>query len=668
MTRRIPGIPVLPALSFLFLVTVVTLWARSPRHADVLMFYTPAAHPEVIASDHSGLLFCKTDIPFDSAMGLSAETLTTSSAEFVPVHDLLFGPANQKQHLFGFRWAAGTVWAGQWTFGALIVPYWALVIPLAILPLRGFRRVIARQRRKRRGRCLVCGYDLRQTSSRCPECGTPIGDTSSAPALTGRRLIPAGAFSWLIMGVLIAVCASALVRGRRAAAIVATAPPEQAILGRVVGPIDLQNPSLLQSAAAIARAGSTPIELSGINSDLARQPGDGWVALKAVNLDVALRVVCDAWSYRQNQPLQLRASGRVVRVSPASQAPAFLRSYPVAQVLDQMQSELDRETADDAARIPEYSQQGGAVGSIFVSGRQAPTRRDVSESLASLINHTILVDQWLDNGGTMGGLWIAADRLWVMQTQEGHAAVRSFLALLESAVEPTTESAPAEDHANLDQLIPEVKLESTTLEAAIDTLREQTHSNIVVYWDDLEAAGVNRDAPIKLHLWNVSLGQALDVLLTLAGGDHSGMRAAKDGIIIVATPQKIIDNNGVIKIYDIRDLVEQFLRDGRPPGAFTQPAVSNPEVRTADTPASSAGPTFGEMVESITRLIEDAVDTDSWKDNGGSTGAMRELAGRLIITQTPSGHRQIVNLLGTLRAGVSKESTELPSTKPATAR
>ena len=89
------------------------------------------------------------------------------------------------------------------------------------------------------------------------------------------------------------------------------------------------------------------------------------------------------------------------------------------------------------------------------------------------------------------------------------------------------------------------------------------------------------------------------------------------------------------------------------------PAIANPEIRAADSHASGA-PTFEEMVESITRLIEDAVDTDSWKDNGGSTGAMRELAGRLIITQTPSAHRQIVNLLRTLRAGVSKEGTDLP--------
>lgn len=70
------------------------------------------------------------------------------------------------------------------------------------------------------------------------------------------------------------------------------------------------------------------------------------------------------------------------------------------------------------------------------------------------------------------------------------------------------------------------------------------------------------------------------------------------------------------------------------------------------------------MVDSVTRLIEDTVDTDSWKDNGGSAGAIRELAGRLIITQTPSGHRQVLNLLRTLPAGVSKDGTQLPGGRP----
>jgi general secretion pathway protein D len=64
---------------------------------------------------------------------------------------------------------------------------------------------------------------------------------------------------------------------------------------------------------------------------------------------------------------------------------------------------------------------------------------------------------------------------------------------------------------------------------------------------------------------------------------------------------------------------------------------------------ANVGPTREELVESITKLIEDTVATDSWKDNGGSVGALRELQGQLIVTQTPENHRQLVNLLEQLR-------------------
>jgi hypothetical protein len=60
----------------------------------------------------------------------------------------------------------------QWQ---LIFPAWSLLmvasIPLAML----FALALAQRRRKQRGLCAVCGYDLRgNTSGVCPECGTPV--------------------------------------------------------------------------------------------------------------------------------------------------------------------------------------------------------------------------------------------------------------------------------------------------------------------------------------------------------------------------------------------------------------------------------------------------------------------------------------------------------------
>ena len=56
------------------------------------------------------------------------------------------------------------------------LPLWGLCLisapyPIAVL----FRGPIRRRRRRSRGECVLCGYDLRgNVSEVCPECGTRI--------------------------------------------------------------------------------------------------------------------------------------------------------------------------------------------------------------------------------------------------------------------------------------------------------------------------------------------------------------------------------------------------------------------------------------------------------------------------------------------------------------
>jgi hypothetical protein len=82
------------------------------------------------------------------------------------------------------RWgfySAGSYWCdpngpkyGSTRF--ITVPCWALVSAVAVptaLRVRGAVRRERARRLRRRGRCPVCGYDLRATPGRCPECGQP---------------------------------------------------------------------------------------------------------------------------------------------------------------------------------------------------------------------------------------------------------------------------------------------------------------------------------------------------------------------------------------------------------------------------------------------------------------------------------------------------------------
>ena len=69
------------------------------------------------------------------------------------------------------------------TFGpggghAVSIPLWFATLAFAAYPALAFiRGPLRRHRRRKRGLCLTCGYDLRGSPERCPECGTnpPLG-------------------------------------------------------------------------------------------------------------------------------------------------------------------------------------------------------------------------------------------------------------------------------------------------------------------------------------------------------------------------------------------------------------------------------------------------------------------------------------------------------------
>jgi hypothetical protein len=73
----------------------------------------------------------------------------------------------------------------------LEVPYWLLCLPLLVFPIwvrcrRGSSRV---SRRRSRGLCARCGYDLRATRDRCPECGAFPTDDVPDPFAVGIKLL-----------------------------------------------------------------------------------------------------------------------------------------------------------------------------------------------------------------------------------------------------------------------------------------------------------------------------------------------------------------------------------------------------------------------------------------------------------------------------------------------
>ena len=210
-----------------------------------------------------------------------------------------------------------------------------------------------------------------------------------------------------------------------------------------------------------------------------------------------------------------------------------------------------------------------------------------------------------------------------------------------------------------------VNFEGNKLVNVMDYFRNTTGVNFFVNWAALEAAGVEQDLAITLQLNNVPAEQALKLVLQQAGAgaelEPIGFSII-DGIVTIST-QRDLQKTTDTRVYDIRDLLVQVPNFTGAPEFDLNSALSNTSSGGSsggaqssttlfdDADAQGEQPTREELVEQITTLIQDTIGIQSqWAAYGGEVSSLRELNGNLIIKSTPDNHRDIVRLLGQLRA------------------
>ena len=211
--------------------------------------------------------------------------------------------------------------------------------------------------------------------------------------------------------------------------------------------------------------------------------------------------------------------------------------------------------------------------------------------------------------------------------------------------------------AILDRRLPEVRFDNIGFADVVDFLRDITGANIFVNWRALEAAGIDRAAPVTARLRDVKFSKALDTILRDVGGGTVELAYTIDeGIITISTSEDLSADTDT-QVYDIRDLLVtvpdfdnapsfqiQSSQGGRGGGGGGGNLFSG---NLSDEQNQQGG--RNELVDQIVTLIQDIVDPESWRDNGGAVGSVRELSGQLIVTQTPKNLRALQALLEQLR-------------------
>ncbi len=224
----------------------------------------------------------------------------------------------------------------------------------------------------------------------------------------------------------------------------------------------------------------------------------------------------------------------------------------------------------------------------------------------------------------------------------------------------------------LAESVPTISVQQQPFSDVVNLLRRETGSNIVVNWNALANAGVQKQTPISLQLANVPFKKVLSLVLQQAagsGGTPLGY-SIDQGVITISTRGQLAQQTD-IKLYDISDLLVQAPNFNNAPTFNLSSATQNSTSQVSSQGGGGLGNIGGggsifqqsggggqgqqqgksrkAMVREITSLIENTVDRNSWVDNGGSAGTIRELNGQLVVNQTPGNQTKIAALLQKLR-------------------
>jgi hypothetical protein len=196
---------------------------------------------------------------------------------------------------------------------------------------------------------------------------------------------------------------------------------------------------------------------------------------------------------------------------------------------------------------------------------------------------------------------------------------------------PTTRPDPTKVRLERHR-IERVEARQMPLEKLIQYFRETTGVNLFVSWRALEAAGIDRHAPVTLDLRDVSAAVALKMAMKEVGGENIMLGyLVADNVVTISTAEDLAKET-VTRIYDVRDLIDEEF-------AHRRRADNNPQKPVVEQDA----------VDALNRILQETIDPTSWRDAGGSVGAIMYFGGRLIVTQTHDNHDQVLELLAALR-------------------
>lgn len=223
--------------------------------------------------------------------------------------------------------------------------------------------------------------------------------------------------------------------------------------------------------------------------------------------------------------------------------------------------------------------------------------------------------------------------------------------------------------AVLDQKLPEVKFDNVALKDAIDFFRDVTGANIHVNWRAIETAGVGQDTNVQMHLREVSLRKALNLLLSDAGAGVALTYYVDQGVIEVTT-RELADKDMFTRVYPVQDLIVEVPDFTDAPDLSLLMQQAGQSGQGGGSGGGGGGGGYGggggggagggqqlfgnqgngqneektktrqERADDLVALIRETVYPDIWRENGGPA-SIRYYSGNLVVTAPRSVHEAL---------------------------
>lgn len=199
-----------------------------------------------------------------------------------------------------------------------------------------------------------------------------------------------------------------------------------------------------------------------------------------------------------------------------------------------------------------------------------------------------------------------------------------------------------------------LQLTATSLGSVLDFIAEAARAkpreiNIIVDRQGIEDVGIMLDDPVDLSVKDVSIEQALKMVL----GPDLGYRVQNDGSVLISSRDRLNQDLPVVA-YFVGDLITQV-----PDFGETVPSLQISQALDQGDSGGGGGlfadttitETEDRGTERLRELIERQVrSTEPWESMGGrATLDFYERSGLMLVSQTADGHQNLQNLLEQLR-------------------